>query len=155
MGRAAEGVKAASKVDAGVAAYRGHRGGGIHPASTGKAFSDWFKTNILNNAKAKGMNISGGQRRLDIVDDAATLVDDGVKQIYELKNYTKDTSIGTDFWSQADAYRGYAREHKYTLNYVFGDRVRDSVLQRLSDMGIKVSYIDDAGKMVEWDPSLQ
>jgi RHS repeat-associated protein len=136
-------VDAAKAVDEGVAAFRAYKGGGIHPASTGKAFSDWFKKNILKNTAAKGKNIWGGARRLDIVDDA-------VETIFELKNYTPETSIGKAFWLQAEDYVTYAGDVGYTLKYVFGQKIGDSVFQRLVDMGIEVWYIDDTGEMVQW-----
>jgi hypothetical protein len=137
---------AAKVVDEGVAAYRAYRGGGIHPASTGKAFSDWFKLNILGDTAAKGKSIFRGSRRLDIFDE-------GAKKIFELKNYTPKTGIGKQFWSQAADYVRYADEGGYTLNYVFGQMIGESVAQRLIDMGISVWYIDDAGKMIEWIPN--
>ena len=136
-------VDVAKAVDEGVAAYRAYRGGGIHPASTGKVFSDWFKLNILGDTAAKGKHIWGGARRLDIVDE-------GAKTIFELKNYTPETSIGKSFWAQAEDYVTYAIDADYTLKYVFGQKIGDSVFQRLIDMGIEVWYIDDAGEMVQW-----
>jgi RHS repeat-associated protein len=60
-------------------------------ASKGKAFSDWFKNNILNNPDAIGKNILNGTRRLDIVDN-------NTKQIYELKNYSPNTKVSGQFW---------------------------------------------------------
>ncbi|MDF0668882.1 MAG: hypothetical protein P0119_22755 [Nitrospira sp.] len=131
-----------------VAKYRNFRGGGIHPAQTGKAFSDWFKGNILNNPSAKGREIFEGARRVDILDESDTLI--GGRQIYELKNYTNQTSIGRNFWSQADAYIDYAQQNGYTLNYVFGRRISDTVARGLVERGIDVWYIDDVGTMVRW-----
>jgi hypothetical protein len=84
------------------------------------------------------------------VDDAGTLVDNGAKQIYELKNYTPQTSISSKFWAQASDYIDYADDFEYTMNYVFGEKIGDAVAQRLRGMGIKTWYIDDAGEMVEW-----
>jgi RHS repeat-associated protein len=154
-GRAADKLLDAARatnrvLDSGVAAYRTYRGSGIHPASTGKAFSDWFKGNILKNPNAKGRQILDGARIADIVDDAGTLVDNGAKQIYELKNYTPQTSISSKFWAQASDYIDYADDFEYTMNYVFGEKIGDAVAQRLRGMGIKTWYIDDAGEMVEW-----
>ncbi len=150
--RAQNVAETAKAVDAGVAAYRGMRDGGIHSATTGKAFSDWFKVNILKDTAAKGKQIFEGARRLDIVDEAGTLVKDGSKQIYELKNYTDKTSIGSAFWSQADDYNDYAKKSGYTLNYVFGQKIGDDVAEGLIERDIKVWYIDDLGKMQEWIP---
>lgn len=139
-------------VDTGVAAYRATRGGKIHPSTTGKAFSDWFKSSILKNPEAKGKAILGGSRRLDIVDEGVMLSDDASKKIYELKNYTPDTPIGKSFWDQASDYVEYADDAGYEMNYVFGQKIGDDVARDLRDMGINVSYIDDAGRMQEWIP---
>jgi hypothetical protein len=86
------------------------------------------------------------------VDDAGTLVDNGAKQIYELKNYTPQTSISSKFWAQATDYVRYSSlpGNEYTINYVFGEKLGNAVAQRLRGMGIKTWYIDDAGEMVEW-----
>jgi hypothetical protein len=149
-----------NKVDEGVAAYRSYRGADIHSASTGKAFSDWFKSNILSDLKAKGKYIDGGERRLDIFknfgDDAETLFGKGAKgdQIFELKNYTNDTAFGKAFWDQARAYSKHAERSGAELNYVFGQKLdRLDEWRRLRDeFGARVWYIDDAGRMVEWIP---
>jgi len=65
-------------------AIRAFRGKGIHPATTGKAFSDWFKVNILKNPLAKGKQVTfrGLILRFDIVLD-------NDKVIYELKTLLK------------------------------------------------------------------
>jgi hypothetical protein len=126
----------------GVSGYRNFVG---HPASKGKKFSDWFKSNILKDPSAKGKWAEGGKLRFDIFDSEN-------RTIFELKNYSERSNLGQRFIDQAMKYNDWATKNNYTLKYVFGEKIEKFTpfIKRLIEEGIEVYYIDDAGEMLPW-----